>query len=85
MTESLSLFNAAQLFGSFDKITAVDPDSPLGRGGAQVGDVIIEMQRKPVKCLGSFARIAETLKPGDRLLVRLQRADTSIYVAVLLN
>lgn len=67
------------------EITAVDPDSPLGRGGAQVGDVIIEMQRKPVKCLGSFARIAEPLKPGDRLLVRLQRADTSIYVAVLLN
>lgn len=67
------------------EITAVDPDSPLGRGGAQVGDVIVEMQRKPIRGLSDFAEVAETLRPGERLLVRLQRADTAIYVAILLN
>lgn len=67
------------------EITAVDPESPLGRGGAQVGDVIVEMQRKPIQGLSDFAEIAETLRSGERLLVRLQRADTAIYVAVLLN
>ena len=66
------------------EITAIDPDSPLGRGGAQVGDVIVEMQRKKIQDLSDFADVSETLRPGERLLVRLQRADTSIYVAVLL-
>ncbi|MDR0966908.1 MAG: Do family serine endopeptidase [Myxococcales bacterium] len=66
------------------EITAVDPESPIGRGGAQPGDVIIEMQRKSIQGLSDFAEIAQTLKPGERLLLRLQRGDSAIYVAVLL-
>ena len=63
----------------------MDPASPLGKSGVRQGDVILEMQRHPVRDLRDFADIAATLRTGERLLLRLQRGDTSIYVAAMLD
>ena len=67
------------------EIVAMDPASPLSKSGVRQGDVILEMQRQPVRDLRDFGDIASTLRTGERLLLRLQRGDTSIYVAAMLD
>jgi periplasmic serine protease, Do/DeqQ family len=67
------------------EIVAMDPASPLGKSGVRQGDVILEMQRRQVRDLRDFGDIASTLQMGERLLLRLQRGDTAIYVAAMLE
>ena len=66
------------------EIVSMDKDSPLAKGGVKPGDVILEIQRHPIRNLSDFGAISGNLRPGERLLLRLQRGDTSVYVAVKL-
>jgi S1-C subfamily serine protease len=54
-------------------VTEVAPDSPGAAAGIKPGDVIIEVNRRPVSDPGAFKQIVAALKPGESVPVYLQR------------
>ena len=74
---------AAKLgIGAGVQVVQLKPDSPAGRAGVNAGDVIVELQRQPVRTMQDYAEILGSLQPGDTALLRLQRENASVFVAV---
>jgi serine protease Do len=48
----------------------------------QVGDVIQEVNRKPVKNVDDFVKMVEKAKGGRSLLLLVQRGANSLFAAV---
>jgi serine protease Do len=59
----------------------VDPDSASAKAGLQPGDVIQEINRKPVTSAEEAISLTESRKQ-DRTVVRVWRDGNSRYVAV---
>ncbi|HEY3447916.1 MAG TPA: Do family serine endopeptidase [Myxococcales bacterium] len=64
------------------QISGLRPDSAAGRAGARIGDVVVELQRQSVRTMQDYSELIASLKPGDTALLRLQRENASVYVAV---
>jgi serine protease Do len=64
-------------------VTQVEDGSAAEEAGIRRGDVIVEVNRKPVKALADFERATRDLKKGERLAVRLERGDVALYVALV--
>jgi len=64
-------------------VARVEEDSAAAEAGIQRGDVIVEVNRQPVKTLADFERATRDLKKGERLTVRLERGDAALYVALV--
>lgn len=65
-------------------ITEIEPDSPAANAKIAVGDSIIEIENVPVHgCKPSQAKQLMTKAVGEKLTLRLQRTDGTIYVAIL--
>jgi serine protease Do len=60
----------------------VEPRGPAERAGVRRGDVIHEVDRRPVRSERDFARLTRDPRPGVPLVVLLQRGATARYVAV---
>ena len=54
-------------------VTDVAPGSPADRAGLRRGDIIVEAGRTPVADPAALYRALAQLKPGERLLVYVQR------------
>ena len=70
---------------SIVRIRAVHRDSPAEFAGVKANDVIVELDSKPIS---SFAQIVEhlkTRKPGDRLLVLVNRFGSLLRAEVTLG
>ena len=63
-------------------VTGVEPNSPAAEAGVRRGDVILEVDRKPVKSVAEFQRLAKQVRKDQPLLVRLQRGTSSLYLAL---
>ena len=63
-------------------VTGVQPGSPAADAGIQTGDVIREVNRKPVKDLDDFIQKIEKAKDQDNVLLLLQRGQSSLFAAV---
>jgi len=63
-------------------ITGVEPNSPAAEAGLNRGDVILEAAQKPVKSVKQFKKIAKDLKPGDGLLLLIQRREGTLFVVI---
>ena len=63
-------------------VAGVEPGSPADEASVQRGDVIIEVNRKPVKSVTEVKR--ETQKAGDKglLLLLVQRGNASLYITM---
>jgi serine protease Do len=63
-------------------VTGVEPGSPAANSGIQTGDVIQEVNRKPVKNVEDFVQKVEKAKDHDNILLFLQRGQNNLFAAV---
>ncbi len=63
-------------------INAVRPDSPAWEAGLRRGDVIKEINRKPVRNIKDYRRLLREATKEEIILFLIQRGKGSIYVAV---
>jgi serine protease Do len=63
-------------------VTRVEPGSPAANAGIQTGDVIREVDRKPVKDVEDFVQKIEKAKDQDNVLLFLQRGQNNLFAAV---
>lgn len=63
-------------------VTGVEPGSPADRAGIREGDIILEINRKPVKDVEDFRRLTGQLGSDDRVLVLLQRGRGTIFLSI---
>ena len=62
-------------------VTRVEPSGPAAEAGLQRGDVIVEVDRKPVKSIEDFETL--TSQAGSKqVLMRVQREGSAIYLAL---
>jgi len=60
-------------------VQQVAQGSPAQRAGIQQGDVIFSVNRKPVKNVKQFMKMAETFKGGDVLQMLLDRQGSTVF------
>jgi len=63
-------------------VTRVEPGSPAENAGIQTGDVIREVNRKPVKDVEDFVQKVEKAKGSDNVLFLIQRGQNNLFAAV---
>ena len=63
-------------------VTQVEPGSPASDAGIQTGDVIGEVNRKPVKNAEDFIQKVEKAKDQDNVLLLIQRGQNTLFAAV---
>ncbi len=63
-------------------VREVTPDSTAQRAGLQKGDIIREINRKPVKTLEDFERLTSQLESKTPVLVLLTRGNATIFLSI---
>jgi serine protease Do len=63
-------------------VTSVDPGSPADDAEIHAGDVIREVDRKPVASPEAFDKAIAARKTGKPLLVLVQRGDSTLFITI---
>jgi serine protease Do len=67
-------------------VSDVSPDGAAAKAGVEEGDLIMELNKKPVGDRSQFARSMAQIKPGEMALLRVRRAErggsSAMYLAV---
>ena len=63
-------------------VTAVEEGSLAEAAGISMGDLILEVNRKPVPDLEAYQRLVEPIKPKDLTLLLISRQGTLLYVPI---
>ena len=63
-------------------VTRVEPESAAADAGIQTGDVIQEVNRKPVKNVEDFVQKVEKAKGQENVLLLIQRGQNNLFAAV---
>ena len=63
-------------------VTQVKQGGPADGAGVANGDVILEVNRRRVRTLQEYAEASRSIRPGDMVLLRIQRGDSAVYVAL---
>jgi serine protease Do len=66
-------------------VMQVKDGSPADDAGIQTGDLIKELNRKPVKDIKTFQGIITNIKKGGSVLFRLKRGGTSLFASLRLG
>jgi serine protease Do len=62
-------------------VTEIDPDSPSARQGLREGDVILELNFRPVRNASEAVKLSEEIK-GPKVTVRFLRAGRAGYLVI---
>ncbi len=62
-------------------VTGVEPDSGADRAGLMPGDVIREINRKPVKSVQDYEKAASAIKKGENILMLINRRGASLFLS----
>lgn len=63
-------------------ITSVQPDSAADRAGLRRGDILLEMNRSPIRHVEDFQQLTSHLGPQTPVLVLLKRGNGTIYLSI---
>jgi len=63
-------------------ISNVQQGSDAGDAGLQPGDIILEIDKKPINTLDSYSEALENVKSGDTALFLVKRGSNTIYSAI---
>jgi serine protease Do len=63
-------------------IVQVEDGSPAEEAGLSPGDIIVEIDKKPVKDVATFNRLLAGVKEGETLLFLVDRGGTTIFVTL---
>ena len=63
-------------------ITAVEPGSAGDEAGLRRGDVILEIDRKPVRSLPDYRKAIEGARKGKGILFLVRRGETTLFLAL---
>jgi serine protease Do len=63
-------------------VAEVVDGGPAQRAGIRQGDVIVELNRQPVKKVEDVAGAVAKMKEGDMALLRVRRGENALYLAV---
>jgi len=63
-------------------ITGVPPDSTAAAAGLEEGDVIQELNRRPVRNLTDFKRLTSKLGKQDSVLLLVNRRGSKLFVVI---
>lgn len=63
-------------------VTEIEPDSSAERAGLQKGDIILEVNRKPVKDVRDFERLTSQLTPQSAVLILLNRGTSTLFLSI---
>jgi S1-C subfamily serine protease len=66
-------------------IVDVYPDSAASKAGLRVGDVVIEVNRKPIEDAEQFREAIKGLKPGDTLFFIVLREGRERLVKIVVG
>jgi serine protease Do len=66
-------------------VTQVDPDAPGGKAGLKVGDVITELNGKPVTNAGELQMQVGQKRPGDTIQLDVMRDGKTVNLPVTLE
>lgn len=82
----LTVENVRQSAGSKSSsgvvVTDIEPESSAERAGLQKGDVIREINRKPVKDVKDFERLTSQLAPRSPVLLLVKRGNSTIFLSI---
>jgi serine protease Do len=60
----------------------VEPESPADLAGVEAGDVLREIDRRPVRSIADLRAIAQALRPSTEVLVLVQRGELALYLVL---
>src|SRR3989304_3234203 len=63
-------------------VTGVAADSAAEEYGIRAGDVIMQLNRKDIKTIKDFSKVADEIKKGDSVLVLVYREGMTIYITL---
>ena len=63
-------------------VVEVQPGSPADHAGIDPGDIIREVNQRPVNTVRDFERSQRQGKRGDRVLLLVQRGENTVFFAL---
>ncbi len=63
-------------------VTAVEPGSAADEGGIRRGDVIVEIDRKPVRSVEEYKKAIGGIRKGRGVLFLVRRGESTIFLAL---
>jgi serine protease Do len=63
-------------------VRSVEPGGPAEEAGIKRGDVIRELNRKPISDMDGFAKAIEKAKKDDNILLFVKRGEDTLYVVL---
>ncbi|MBI4586951.1 MAG: trypsin-like peptidase domain-containing protein [Planctomycetes bacterium] len=67
------------------KVERIAPGSAAERGGLKAGDVILEFDRVPLEDFSHLKRLVLSKRPGDEVLLKVQRNEETIDLKIKLG